>query len=74
VRCAATGETCVVSPLGEITARLPLHEQGTLVAEVPLLDAPAPGRRLGQAFPIGCIAGLAVAGVLRLRLRRRAGR
>jgi len=76
VRCAATGETCVVSPLGEITARLPLHEPGTLVAEVPLLDAPAPGRRLGQTFPIGCIAGLAVAAVLRLRLRlrRRASR
>ena len=72
VRCAATGETCVISPLGEITARLPLHEQGTLVAEVPLLDAAAPGRRLGQAFPIGCIAGLAVAGLV--RLRRRAGR
>jgi len=70
LRCAATGETCVISPLGTITARLPLHDQGTLVAEVPLLDARAPGWRLGQAFPAGCLAGLAVAGLVRLRWRR----
>ena len=72
LRCAATGETCVISPLGTITARLPLHDPGTLVAEVPLLDARAPGWRLGAAFPAGCLAGLAVAGLVRLRRRRAA--
>jgi len=58
LRCAATGETCVVSPLGTIPARLPLHVQDVLVAEVPLLDARPPASRIGQAFPIvcGCLA------------------
>jgi apolipoprotein N-acyltransferase len=38
VRCATTGETCVISPLGEIVARLPKQTEETLVAEVKLLD------------------------------------
>ncbi len=62
LRCAATGETCVVSPLGTMTERLPLHEAGVLTARVPLLSDRPPGRWLGQAFPIGCgMAALAIA-------------
>ncbi|MDX1930398.1 MAG: apolipoprotein N-acyltransferase [Pirellulaceae bacterium] len=38
LRCAATGETCVISPLGSITARLPSQENGVLKADVALLD------------------------------------
>ena len=58
LRCAATGETCVISPLGTIPSRLPLHVQDVLVAEVPLLDARPPASRINQAFPIvcGCLA------------------
>ncbi len=38
VRCAATGETCVINPLGEIGARLPMQTNAALVAQVGLLD------------------------------------
>jgi apolipoprotein N-acyltransferase len=38
VRCATTGETCVISPLGEIVARVPLQSQETLIAEVKLIE------------------------------------
>jgi apolipoprotein N-acyltransferase len=66
VRCAATGETCVISPLGTITARLPLHEPATLIAEVPLIDRRAPGAGLGPFFPWACASLLALAGIQRL--------
>lgn len=38
VRCAATGETCVISACGQVTARLPLQENGTLTSDIPLLE------------------------------------
>jgi len=68
LRCAATGETCVISPLGTIPARLPLHEENVLVADVPLIEWRAPASRIGQAFPLVC-GGLVIAGVL-VRWRR----
>jgi apolipoprotein N-acyltransferase len=60
LRCAATGETCVVSPLGTIPARLPLHVEDVLVAEVPLINTRTLASRIGQAFPVVC-GGLAIA-------------
>jgi len=71
LRCAATGETCIVSPVGTISERLPLHEQGVLTARVPLLSDRPLGRSLGQAFPLTCgLAALALAAV-RIWPRRR---
>ena len=70
IRCAATGETCVISPLGTIVAELPLHVQDVLVADVPLLEDRTLASRLGPAFPLA-----AAAGVLAIAVRqRRAGR
>lgn len=54
VRCAATGESCVVSPLGVVVAALPPHVRGTLVADVPLLRSTTLACRLGPAFPLAC--------------------
>jgi apolipoprotein N-acyltransferase len=71
LRCAATGETCVVSPLGTVTARLPLHVEDVLVAEVPLLESRTPAARIGRAFPMLC-GGLALAFGLAARRRRTA--
>ena len=34
LRCASTGETCVISPLGTIVGRLPVQEQGCMTASV----------------------------------------
>ena len=66
LRCAATGETCIVSPLGTISERLPLHENGVLTGQVPLLSDRPPGRRLGQAFPWAC--GLVVLALAATRI------
>ena len=38
VRCAATGETCVISACGELGSRLPLQENGVLKCDVHLLN------------------------------------
>lgn len=67
-RCAATGETCVVSPLGTIAARLPLHAQAVLEAEVPLIESRTLYSRIGRAFPLAC--GLALLAMIGMRRRR----
>jgi apolipoprotein N-acyltransferase len=54
VRCAATGETCVISPTGEVTASLPLHARAALVADVPILEHTTLACRIGPAFPLAC--------------------
>jgi apolipoprotein N-acyltransferase len=62
----------VVSPLGTIPARLPLHVEDVLVAEVPLLDTRTLASRIGQTFPLLC-GGLVIAvGLARWRGRRTA--
>lgn len=72
LRCAATGETCIVSPLGTISARLPLNVEDVLVAEVPLLLGRTLAGRIGPAFPIVC-GGLALVWAIdRFRRRRKA--
>ena len=60
LRCAATGETCVISPVGTIVARLPLHVKQVLEAEVPLLEGRSLSSLIGPAFPITCAAILGV--------------
>lgn len=68
VRCAATGETCVIAPTGAIRAALPLQTRGVLVGEVPMLEATTPACLLGPLFPPAC--GIA-AGAFAYRTRRR---
>jgi apolipoprotein N-acyltransferase len=61
LRCAATGETCVISPAGRIVAALPLHSRGTLDARVPLIDTVTFASRLGPLFPAVCgVVGIAM--------------
>ncbi len=38
VRCAATGQTCVIDACGAIQDSLPLQTNGALISEVPLLE------------------------------------
>lgn len=59
LRCAATGETCVISPLGQVVDRLPLQTPGVLTATVHLLDARTWACRLGDALAWLCAAALA---------------
>ena len=67
VRCAATGQTCVISPLGTVTASLPLHTRDVLSATVPLLEGRTLANRIGPLFPLLC--GAAVAALIFRRLR-----
>ena len=59
LRCAATGETCVISPVGTILARLPLHTKEVLTADVSLLEGRTIYSAIGPAFPIACALALA---------------
>lgn len=68
LRCAATGQTCVVSPLGTVTATLPLGKSATLDAQVPLIDTFSLATRVGPLFPALC--GAAVVAILVGRRRR----
>ena len=61
IRTAATGETCVISPVGRVTARLPLHAEDTLAIDVPLLESRTLYGATGNLFPVCCAAGLAAA-------------
>lgn len=54
VRCAATGETCVISPVGTITASLPPRTRGVLTADVPLIESLTIATWAGGAFPLAC--------------------
>ncbi len=58
LRCAATGETCVISPLGQITARLPLQENGVLKAEVALLQGATIFSIVPWLAPALCFMGM----------------
>jgi len=59
LRCAATGQTCSISPLGVVTESLPLQGRGILEARVPLLEARTLYSLVGPVFPL--VAWLAVA-------------
>ena len=72
LRCAATGETCVISPVGTITVALPLHARGSLAARPPLMEGRTLASRLGRLFPACC--GLGVAAVAWRHRRAAAGR
>jgi apolipoprotein N-acyltransferase len=73
LRCSATGETCVISPLGTIEATLPVQTQGVLTARVALVETPSVHCRIGDVFSIVCF--VALVGYLAARLAaRRANR
>ena len=73
LRCAATGETCLISPLGTILARLPLHVRDVLTVDVPLLEVRTVASRIGPAFPLACAASLAGFVLMRRRMGRPPG-
>ena len=51
-RAAASGLTCLVDPLGRITARSPLYEQSVLSVDIPLTkDRSTLYTRWGDWFP-----------------------
>ncbi|HEX7380395.1 MAG TPA: apolipoprotein N-acyltransferase [Pirellulales bacterium] len=54
LRASSTGETCVISPVGRVAARLPLQTAGILTAKVALLDARTLACWTGGVFPWVC--------------------
>ncbi len=57
LRCAATGETCIITPMGTIAAALPVHQRGVLEARVPALGHRTLYSITGRIFPwiAGCL-------------------
>ncbi|MGI9178252.1 MAG: apolipoprotein N-acyltransferase, partial [Pirellulales bacterium] len=60
VRCAATGETCIIMPSGTIAESLPLHDRGVLRADVPLLEGRTLYSRTGRILPAVCALAVGV--------------
>lgn len=69
LRCAATGETCLISPMGEVVSRLPLQENGVLKASVPLLEGTTLYNRFPWAGVMLCFVGLGLAVARRKKLQ-----
>lgn len=69
LRCAATGETCVIDPMGQVVSRVPLQQNTVLKADVPLLE----GTTLYSRFPwLGisfCVVGLSLFAAQKVRGR-----
>jgi len=61
VRCASTGVTCVIDPIGRIIAQLPPQTEGTLQAEIATVRVRSFFNRIGDAFPLLCTALVAFA-------------
>ena len=60
VRCAATGETCVIAATGAVTERLPLTVEDVLLVDVPLLEGRTVANVAAGWFPVACGLGLVV--------------
>jgi apolipoprotein N-acyltransferase len=74
-RAANTGRTCWISPTGEIVERIPLYEQGILVADVPVRSDETFYTRFGDLFGRLTVVVFAVFLVFgRLRAKREQGR
>lgn len=70
VRCAGTGQSCSITPTGQIQQDLPLLEEGSMVTKVYLLRSQTLYTRLGYFFPylfLACTLGI----LFRFRLARR---
>ena len=52
LRCSATGETCVISPFGDITNRIKTQENGYLIADVKLIDSTTVYSRFPLLLPL----------------------
>jgi apolipoprotein N-acyltransferase len=73
IRCAATGETCLINPVGVIEKRLPLHVQDVLVVEAPLLKSQTVYAMVGPVFPPTAALLLGLAAGWSWHSRRAAG-
>jgi apolipoprotein N-acyltransferase len=71
LRCSATGETCVISPLGQIARSLEPQTQAVLCATVPLLETRTIYCRFGEFLPMLCLLALVVIGFRKWQLMRR---
>lgn len=71
VRASASGLTCVVDAFGRITARAPLYEEATIVADViPIEGRTTPYTRWGDWFPPAMAAVLAIIAAVGILDRR----
>ncbi len=65
IRCAGTGVSCAIDPLGRVVTRLPLNQDGRFTTAAPLLDSRTVYNRAGYLFPYVCAALVAGRALLR---------
>lgn len=68
LRVSSTGETCVLTPVGQVQASLPLQSTGVVTAEVGLLEQQTLSCQIGNTFAWLCC--LALAGYVRRFYKR----
>lgn len=72
IRCAGTGETCVLSPTGRMVSRLPVIEEGSLEIQVPLRSGWTLYQWVGHWLQAGSL-GVTLFGMMMGLFRRRKG-
>ena len=73
LRCAATGETCIISPLGNVESRLPVQQEGTLVGSVKRLTPQTLFVRFPYSATLAASLGLCALIFTQSRSRRALG-
>jgi apolipoprotein N-acyltransferase len=74
VRATNSGLSGFILPTGELEADLAPHREGTLVHRVRTMDETTVYRRIGEAFPEGCLAFVGLAAGIAAYRRLRAAR
>lgn len=69
VRCTSTGETCVISPTGEVVASLPKSRNGWLITEVDLYSTQTVYSSFGNQMPLLAILGLVALSIVTSRFK-----
>jgi apolipoprotein N-acyltransferase len=69
VRCANSGISMLVDPLGRVISKTPLYEEALLIGEVPLQRIPTLYTQLGE-WPLGASGFIVVLALALLLLRR----
>jgi apolipoprotein N-acyltransferase len=70
-RCASTGITCIIDPLGKVVSQLPVEQEGTLTADVCLVQGRTVFNRLGDALALVCTTIITLAALAYCTLNRR---
>jgi apolipoprotein N-acyltransferase len=67
IRCASTGESCIISPAGHIEERLPLQQDSMLIGDFALLNQPSAFSQTGDLLSHASIVAIVAFLLLRFK-------